>query len=73
MTLGSMQFFYTTQPRGPTAHQKPVKAVCFQVGYLKVGNFGVLHQKELEGDPESLTFGSMQLFDTTLPKGSTGS
>ena len=34
---------------------------------IKVGNSGILNKTNLEGDPETLTFGFMELFDLTLP------
>ena len=48
------------------------QGVRFQGGYIKVGNLGVLYKTELEGDPETFTFGFMQLFDKTQPRGLTG-
>ena len=39
---------------------------------LKVENLGVVHKTRLEGDHQTLTFGLMQLFDTTQPGGPIG-
>ena len=33
---------------------------------------GVVHKTRLEGDHQTLTFGVMQLFDITQPRGPTG-
>ena len=47
---------------------KSQKEACFQACQTKVGNSGFLHKTKLEGDPETLTFGFMQLFDLMQPQ-----
>ena len=51
---------------------KSPKEACFQVCKTKVGNSGFLHKTKLEGDPETLTFGFMQLFALTQPRAPAG-